>query len=143
MKQRDLMDISGALNYACVRLGNGSQKVGREIIGKKCGKSAAMVGQWIEQENIHHKCSIIVDRLCLEAFGERPMAVAHKAMTGRVSVKVSVRNMALRVQTLSGRIATASLEFSQTGCARARESLQTSIGKLQFKLHKIQAGIAR
>ena len=142
MKHRDPASISGALAYACTRLGE-TQTDGKEIIGKATGKSAAMVSQWIDNESIHFKQAFIVDHLCLQAFGETPMRSAMQAMTGRVAVKVSFRNMGIRIASLAGRLAGNCLDFSVTRCPRARDSIETTAGKLVFKLHKLQAGIAR
>ena len=142
MKHRDPASISGALAYACTRLEE-TQTEGKEIVGKACGKSAAMVSQWIDNESIHMKHATIVDRLCLEAFGETPMRNAMQAMTGRVAVKVSFRNMGIRIASLAGRLAGHCLDFAVTRCLRTRDSIQTTAGKLVFKLHKLQAGIAR
>jgi len=142
MKHRDPASISGALSYACFMLGD-TQTEGRKIIAKACGKSPAMVNQWIDQETIHLKHAAIVDTLCFEKNGERPMAIALRAMTARPPIKVSVRNMCLRIVRLAGRVAESGLTYAMTSCPRARDAMQTALGKMSFKIAKLQAGISR
>jgi hypothetical protein len=51
--------------------------------------------------------------------------------------------MGIRIASLAGRLAGHCLDFAVTRCLRTRDSIQTIAGKLVFKLHKLQAGIAR
>lgn len=143
MKHRDPVSLSGALAYACVLLGEGHQTEGARIIGKACGKSVSTVNQWIDQKTIHLRHAAIVDTLCYEKNGERPMAAALKAMTARPAIKVSVRNMCLRIVRLAGRVAESGLTYAMTNCPRARDAMQTALGKMAFKIAKLQAGISR
>jgi hypothetical protein len=118
-----------------------TQQEGAKIIAKACGVSEQAVYQWQTNETLPFSHVRVIEQLCVEATGNRPFEVLLRASTSKVKVNVSTRNMALRIMTLAGRIATDSLVYAGTRCARARERLRTSLGKLTFKIHKMQAGL--